>query len=112
PSSILDIESTSQGVLTPRMTSSQRTAIASPAEGLLVYDTDESAFYYYGSSVWEKLGEIETRDNYKLIKSEADLADELTAGGGAFYELDTNTLYEINGEITLVAPIDLNNAYL
>ncbi|NJX15628.1 cell wall anchor protein [Tamlana crocina] len=94
------------------MTSSQRTAIASPAEGLLVYDTDESAFYYYGSSVWEKLGEIETRDNYKLIKSEADLADELTAGGGAFYELDTNTLYEINGEITLVAPIDLNSAYL
>lgn len=112
PSSILDIESTSQGVLTPRMTTAQRTSIASPAEGLLVFDTDESAFYYYDAASWVKLGDSETRDNYKLVKSAADLAEELTAGSGVVYELDTNTLYEINGEITLTSPIDLNNAYL
>lgn len=112
PSSVLDIESTTQGVLTPRMTTAQRTAIASPAEGLLVFDTDETTFYYYDGASWLALGENEERENYKLIKSEADLADELTAGGGALYELNSNTLYEINGEITLAAPIDLNNAYL
>jgi len=37
-SSILDL--TSKGLLAPRMTSAQRTAIASPATALLVYQTD------------------------------------------------------------------------
>ena len=39
PSAALDIVSTSQGILIPRMTTAQRTAITTPAEGLLVYDT-------------------------------------------------------------------------
>lgn len=110
-SSMLDINSTSRGVLTPRMTSAQRTSIASPANGLLVYDITENAFYFYKSSVWTKL-DSKVRDNYKLIKSASDLSAELTAGGGTKYLLTSNTLYEINGTITLAQPIDLNNAYL
>ncbi len=110
-SSILDLESTTQGVLTPRMSSVQRIAISSPANGLLVYDTDEGAFYYYENSTWNKL-QSKIRDNYKLIKSVADLAPELVAGGGSIYMLDTNTYYEINGTIVLAAPIDLNEAYI
>ena len=39
-SAILDLVSTSQGFLVPRMTDAQRTAIASPATGLMVYVTD------------------------------------------------------------------------
>ncbi len=39
-SAILDITSTTKGVLFPRMTLAQRTAIASPATGLIVYQTD------------------------------------------------------------------------
>ena len=62
-SSILDLTSTSQGVLAPRMTSAQRTAIASPAEGLLVFDTDESSFYFFNASSWTKLiGENRVND--------------------------------------------------
>ncbi|TDA85852.1 hypothetical protein E0702_17340, partial [Halomonas marinisediminis] len=38
-SSALEVQSTEKGLLIPRMTSAQRTAIASPALGLLVYDT-------------------------------------------------------------------------
>lgn len=52
-SSKLDITSTTQGFLAPRMTSAQRIAIASPATGLLVYQTDGTAgFYYYNGSSW------------------------------------------------------------
>lgn len=40
-SSVLDITSTTKGFLAPRMTTSERNAIASPAEGLLIYNTDE-----------------------------------------------------------------------
>src|SRR5690606_32233523 len=40
-----------------------------------------------------------------------DLSAEL-ADGGSSYKLMSNTFYEINGTITLAAPIDLNNAYI
>ncbi|MBP0905551.1 hypothetical protein ACFSKN_16885 [Mariniflexile gromovii] len=109
PSSILDITSDSQGVLTPRMTTAQRTGIASPAEGLLVFDTDDDAFYYFDSAVWVKLEGSVTRDNYKLVKSVADLADELVGGK---YVLNEDYLYEINGTVIFDFPIDLNGANL
>ncbi len=51
PSSILDIYSTSKGLLIPRLTAQQRLAIQSPADGLLVYDTDSACFIFYKSSV-------------------------------------------------------------
>ena len=109
-SSMLDITSTTSGMLTPRMTTTQRVAIATPADGLLVYDTDKEAFYYWDNSVWNRLGSGEKRNNYKLVKSITDLADELTAGGGSTYLLDENYLYEINGTITFDYPVDLNGA--
>ncbi|MFB9057556.1 hypothetical protein ACFFU9_12475 [Mariniflexile ostreae] len=111
-SSILDVTSTEQGLLAPRMTSAQRLTIATPAEGLLVFDTDENVFYFFDGTTWLPLESAEKRDNYKLIKSAADLADELAAGGGTVYLLDPDTLYEINGTITLAVPININDAYI
>ncbi|GIV43239.1 MAG: hypothetical protein KatS3mg035_0362 [Bacteroidia bacterium] len=53
PSSILDLSSTDKGFLAPRMTQAQRTAIATPATGLLVYQTDGTpGFYYYNGTNW------------------------------------------------------------
>jgi subtilisin-like proprotein convertase family protein len=55
-SSVLDISSTTKGILIPRMTTINRTAISSPASGLMVYDTDIKAFYYYDGAAWTKIG--------------------------------------------------------
>ena len=56
-SAILDIKSTLKGLLTPRMTAAQRAIIASPATGLIVYQTDgSSGFYYFTGSTWLLLG--------------------------------------------------------
>ncbi|WP_124635585.1 hypothetical protein [Taibaiella sp. KBW10] len=50
----LDISSTTQGLLAPRMTLSQRGAISSPATGLLIFQTDNTpGFYYYTGSAWQ-----------------------------------------------------------
>lgn len=115
-SSVLDIASTTQGILVPRMTTVERNAISSPAESLLVFDSTLKSFYYYNlaTTSWIKLADdgSGTRNNYKLIKSAADLAPELAAGGGSSYLLTTTTFYEINGTITLAVPINLNNAYV
>lgn len=43
-SAILDVKSTAKGMLIPRLTTAHRTAIAAPATGLLVYDTNEGKF--------------------------------------------------------------------
>ncbi len=110
-SAMLDVVSTTKGMLTPRMTSVERLAIANPVNGLLVYDTSENAFYFYKGSTWTKL-DSSVRNNYKLVKSAADLSSELAAGVGSTYLLNPNTLYEINGTITLTAPINLNSAYI
>lgn len=52
PSSILDINSTSRGVLIPRMTTSERNAILNPATGLLVYDNQLNKFLGYNGTQW------------------------------------------------------------
>lgn len=112
-SSMLDITSSEKGLLVPRMTTAQRTAIVTPANSLLVYDTDLESFYHYDATPapgkWIKMNSASNqRNNYVLVKS----ASDLPAPSGGKITLASNTFYEINGTITLTAPIDLNNAYV
>jgi hypothetical protein len=52
----LDVNSTTQGMLVPRMTALQRSAIANPATGLFVYQIDGvTGFYLYNGSIWTNL---------------------------------------------------------
>ena len=51
-SSILDVKSTTKGVLVPRMTSAERNAIAAPATGLLVYDLTTQSYFYFNGTTW------------------------------------------------------------
>ena len=55
-SAALDIVSTDSGILIPRLTETQRTAISAPATGLLVYQTNNvSGFWYYDGIQWIEL---------------------------------------------------------
>jgi len=56
-SAVLDITSTTQGMLIPRITQADRIGIATPATGLLVYQTDIiTGFYYYNGTTWVTFG--------------------------------------------------------
>jgi hypothetical protein len=58
-SAILQADSTTKGFLPPRMTAAQRTAIASPAEGLIVYQTDSViGLYIYANATWRSLAMV------------------------------------------------------
>jgi len=59
-SAILDLVATNRGLLVPRMTTSQRTGISSPATSLLVYDTDNNYYYFYTGTYWEVVGDATT----------------------------------------------------
>lgn len=52
---ILDISSINKGVLLPAMTTSQRLGIATPPNGLLVYDTDKDEFYHNTTGGWRPI---------------------------------------------------------
>src|SRR4030095_5867227 len=53
-SAMLDISSISKGFLPPRMTTIQRTGILSPANGLMVFDTDTKSYWYFSTS-WNEI---------------------------------------------------------
>ncbi|MDT7924823.1 MAG: hypothetical protein RRA60_08640, partial [Chlorobiota bacterium] len=53
PTALLELYSTSKGLLIPRMTQAERDAISSPATGLLIYQTDNTpGFYYWNGTAW------------------------------------------------------------
>jgi predicted heme/steroid binding protein len=55
-SALFQMDSTTRGFLPPRMTQAQRLAITSPAQGLIVYQTDSViGLYIYSNSVWRSL---------------------------------------------------------
>jgi len=56
-SALLDLTSTTRGFLPPRMNSGQRAAISAPAEGLIVYDTDDDELYIRKNGNWKKLAD-------------------------------------------------------
>ena len=58
-SAILDVKSTTGGLLIPRMTEQQIVNIVNPAQGLLVYDISNKYLIYYDNGKWNKLREIE-----------------------------------------------------
>ena len=79
-SSILDINPSSndKGLLVPRLTQSQRDAITSPANGLLIFQTDNTeGLYYYSTSTssWSKMSLSSEINEYGDIKTGIQSSD-------------------------------------
>ena len=74
PSAMLHVQSTDKGILIPRMTAAQRIAIATPAEGLQVYQTDaQNGFWYFTAGQWKPLVALNNGGKHTLY-----LADGIT----------------------------------
>ena len=54
-SALLELSSTTQGFLPPRMTTTQKNAIASPAAGLVVYDTTLNKLCVRVAAAWQTI---------------------------------------------------------
>lgn len=58
PSAMLEVKvsaASKKGILIPRMTTAQRNAIASPAKGLLVYDSTNKNFFFHNGTAWSPI---------------------------------------------------------
>lgn len=83
----LEVASTDKGFLLPRMTSAQRTAIASPANGLLVYQTDLVAGFYVntgtsGAPIWTRVNMDWTRTGNDLSYTAGNISTTGALTGG------------------------------
>lgn len=81
-SAMLDVSSTTKGLLPPRMTSAQRTAIASPADGLLVFDSNTQSYWFRQSGAWTELPKGGSTNNYWQLNGIAGNEIKNTNSGG------------------------------
>ncbi|RZL98283.1 MAG: hypothetical protein EOO88_60810, partial [Pedobacter sp.] len=84
-SAILDVHSTEKGMLVPRMTQTQRNAIATPATGLLIFQTDNTPGFYYNkgtaaSKDWQPLVSSATSSGLDLLATISTNTDQTVAG--------------------------------
>ena len=91
-SSLLEVKSTSKGILLPRMTQSQRNAIASPVEGLLIYQTDHTpGFYYYNGSAWNAVSTTGANKSLSNLTSPTAVNKSLIPGTSNTLDLGSST---------------------
>jgi hypothetical protein len=84
PSAQLDVTSTTKGLLAPRMTENQKNAINSPADGLLVYQTNGTkGFYSFDGSNWVAVG----GSSFPSIVEGNNLSGTLIAGHNTLINL-------------------------
>ena len=92
-SAALELSATDKGFLPPRMTAAQRTAIGTPATGLMVYQTDgTSGFYVYSGSAW--IAQSDWYSNTEVPASSFALVvpASITSSATANYGIGANAL--------------------
>ena len=108
PSAALEVSSlaNNKGILIPRLTATQKDAIVSPAEGLLVYQTTTPiGFYYYSNTVWKLIIDQTDLDN-KLASAKTYVDDKIAATTIADADASTKGKIQLAGDLggTAAAP--------
>ena len=74
-SAMLDVSSTNKGFLMPRMSAAQRLAITTPANSLLVFDTDSNAIFIYNQPLtrWDRINPTYNFNNFIMGNAVGDI---------------------------------------
>lgn len=100
-SAALDIESTSKGLLIPRMTAAQRVAINTPADGLVVYQTDSNpGLYCYVNGSWSDLSGGPTSGSWTPVITDA-FGGNITGGTATSFYLRVGNIVNFSGTIKI-----------
>lgn len=104
---MLDVSSTTTGVLIPRMSTAQRNAITSPPNGLQIYNTGTNSLDIYRDSYWGQVGFADS--TVKMIWTLADLPAPVSGE----IKLDSTKTYSFSGLVN-ISPnyINVNGAMI
>ncbi|MBZ9650936.1 hypothetical protein [Psychroflexus montanilacus] len=95
-SSLLDIESINKGILIPRMTTVERDAIETPAEGLQIYNITNNSTDVFSSGSWKSYL-FSRESNIVYVNSLSDLP----APNGSTITLDETKMYVFSGFVDI-----------
>lgn len=98
-SAIGQFDSTSKGMLIPRMTTTQRNAISSPATGLQVYNTTTNVLNVYNGTSWVEVGSGSTPTLQAVTTAGATTTNTITVSDNATgdFTLTNPTDFEVHG---------------
>lgn len=100
-SAVLDIESTTKGLLAPRMTAAQRTAISTPAEGLIVFQTDNTPnLYCYINGAWTAISSSLSAGLWTPVITDGSGGSIPSASATGFYQRVGNVV-NFSGTISI-----------
>jgi uncharacterized protein (TIGR02145 family) len=109
-SAMLDVKSTTKGMLVPRMTTLQREAVNNPATGLLVFDTDAGGFFFFNGTEWADLsggGDVWQKTNNKVALMDStdnvgvgtnEPSNKLTVKGDPTDNIDESIFAVVNAD--------------
>ncbi|MEO8712678.1 MAG: tail fiber domain-containing protein, partial [Parafilimonas sp.] len=105
-SSVLEIKSTTQGLLIPRMTKNQRDAIGSPINGLMIFQTNSTpGFYYYDGSKWVAISPKGVNKSLSNLANVAVNTDLLPGTNGSLSLGSSSNAWK---NLYLTAPVFVN----
>lgn len=97
-SAALELSATDKGFLPPRMTAAQRTAIGTPATGLMVYQTDGTAgLYVYSGSAWIAQSDWYSNTGVPASSFALVVPASITSSATANYGIGANALNALTG---------------
>ena len=86
PSAQLDVSSTTRGFLPPRMDSAHRNAIASPANGLIIYNSSTNRLNFFQQNSWQTLPNDSTEWKYDSATKRVNLVKALQVQDTVYYD--------------------------
>lgn len=106
-SAALQVTSTTGGFLQPKVTTTEMNAIASPSEGLSVYNTTEKAEYLYDGTIWHKSStDVVTGRATAQTAAVASVATLTVGGADASYEISGNINVTTSGSEAFSISVD------
>lgn len=74
PAALLDLKSTDKGILIPRLTTPARELISVPGRSLLVFDLNDSMFYFHDNGAWMALNELVRRAGSNEVQLKGNIS--------------------------------------
>lgn len=103
PSAVVDIKSSDKGILIPRMSTGLRLAMAigtpTPAQGLLVFDTDHNRLYFWDAAQWRPVNVVAADSTG--TNEIARVATEMTIGNGYSNTTPPNNGLIVEGNVAI-----------